>query len=939
MESIVVVFGLLVLGSVFIAPFVALGMASSANKRARQLELRLGMAEARAEWMERRANEIEQRLTAWVKYLSDPDTQTKSVAETETSPGGVAPTASSNGQAVLITSTPLPIADVPVTSTAAVAVETPVSPAPDLRAPPAPAARVTATDQHPKQAEPMPVPARVFADPSTPPVEPTESPYGASPPANPPYQYGAPTPTPNGEAPGFDWERVVGVRLFAWLGGAALFLAGALFLQFSIQRNLISPEVRVASGLLLGAVALFGGERLRARTPMAGNALCGAGVALLYAALFSAHTLYQLIGSVAAFGGMILVTVTAGLLAMRQNAYFVALLGLLGGMSTPYLLSTGQDRPVSLFAYVAALSLGVVYVSSRQRWPSLGLLGLLGATALFIGWSSRYLDAPRSAYALLATALIAGTYAVGRSRKREAAATGVEIALVIAAVLIPFVAALAIGVNHRLDLPPLALSVHLVAVSGLTWFVAKRDALPLSPVAAGLAVLTWVLRMDEALLQANEALAFAGAFVVPLAHFVAWLWHWRRDEQTSLTLALYVSAVGAAPVVFAARAAYTQGSFWSPCAYALGSALLLIGVALILQRGVALALSQLTLLASLGAMSWTDSRSLNETTAFGLIGSGLCFFVMPLVNPRLRSDAPAWIGASLALPLHFLVLYLCVSSEWERTVLGTLALASAALSVGMLAMTRRLSLAERMPARSLYALQGGGALAFITASIPILLSNEWLTVSWALEALAVCWLYRRVRERGLLVFALALAVGVGVRLLINPAIWSYHARSATPILNHYLYTFGVPIAALFLAAKLIQKEDAARALRLPAGFGLLATVLLFMLLNIEVADYFSTGDTLTFNWNGSGQLAEDMTYSLVWGAFGLGLLVAGLLLAKRAVRIGALGVLVLTIGKVFLHDLWELGALYRVGSIVGLAVALLGVSFLTQRFILPKESP
>ena len=48
-------------------------------------------------------------------------------------------------------------------------------------------------------------------------------------------------------------------------------------------------------------------------------------------------------------------------------------------------------------------------------------------------------------------------------------------------------------------------------------------------------------------------------------------------------------------------------------------------------------------------------------------------------------------------------------------------------------------------------------------------------------------------------------------------------------------------------------------------------------------------------------------------------------------------VLVLTVGKVFLHDLWELGSLYRVGSIVGLAVALLGVSFLTQRFVLPKE--
>ncbi len=48
-------------------------------------------------------------------------------------------------------------------------------------------------------------------------------------------------------------------------------------------------------------------------------------------------------------------------------------------------------------------------------------------------------------------------------------------------------------------------------------------------------------------------------------------------------------------------------------------------------------------------------------------------------------------------------------------------------------------------------------------------------------------------------------------------------------------------------------------------------------------------------------------------------------------------VLLLTIGKVFLHDLWDLGSLYRVGSIVGLGVALLAVSFLTQRYVFSRE--
>jgi uncharacterized membrane protein len=41
-----------------------------------------------------------------------------------------------------------------------------------------------------------------------------------------------------------------------------------------------------------------------------------------------------------------------------------------------------------------------------------------------------------------------------------------------------------------------------------------------------------------------------------------------------------------------------------------------------------------------------------------------------------------------------------------------------------------------------------------------------------------------------------------------------------------------------------------------------------------------------------------------------------------------------TVGKCFLHDLWKLGGLYRVGSFVGLAVCLTLVALLLQKFVL-----
>ncbi|MDA1312386.1 MAG: DUF2339 domain-containing protein [Acidobacteria bacterium] len=59
---------------------------------------------------------------------------------------------------------------------------------------------------------------------------------------------------------------------------------------------------------------------------------------------------------------------------------------------------------------------------------------------------------------------------------------------------------------------------------------------------------------------------------------------------------------------------------------------------------------------------------------------------------------------------------------------------------------------------------------------------------------------------------------------------------------------------------------------------------------------------------------------------------------SEGMRWGSLAFLVLTIGKVFLHDLGELEDLYRVASLVGLALSLILVSVAYQRFVFRKRS-
>lgn len=112
-------------------------------------------------------------------------------------------------------------------------------------------------------------------------------------------------------------------------------------------------------------------------------------------------------------------------------------------------------------------------------------------------------------------------------------------------------------------------------------------------------------------------------------------------------------------------------------------------------------------------------------------------------------------------------------------------------------------------------------------------------------------------------------------------------------------------------------------------------MLLFLLVNIEIADYFSTGPAITFNL--SAGLGQDLTYTLAWAAFAVALLAAGIVRQSHFARMSAIVLLTVTVLKGFLHDMARLGGLYRVFSLVGLAVCLALVAIVLQRFVLARK--
>jgi uncharacterized membrane protein len=190
----------------------------------------------------------------------------------------------------------------------------------------------------------------------------------------------------------------LGSTLWAWLtGGNAivrmavliLFIGVAFLLRYAAERTTVPIELRLIAVALTGGGLVMLGRRLLAGRRGYALSLQGLGVGIVYITLFAAFRLYGLIPAGLSFALMALLAAFTAVLAVRQNALPLAVLGFGGAFLAPVLASTGHGNHVGLFTYCLILNLAIVWIAHRQAWKLLNLVGFIFTFALGSAWGAR----------------------------------------------------------------------------------------------------------------------------------------------------------------------------------------------------------------------------------------------------------------------------------------------------------------------------------------------------------------------------------------------------------------------------------------------------------------------------------------------------------------------------------------------------------------------
>jgi uncharacterized membrane protein len=789
-----------------------------------------------------------------------------------------------------------------------------------------------------------------------------------------------PTPPPEPAAPAKSFEERFGASWVVWIGGLALALGGIFLVQFSIEAGLIGPGVRVFLGGLLAAALVAAGEWTRRNDQLAGFAgvptahipsiLTAAGTTVAYATIYAAYALYDFLVPGTAFvllGIVALATLAASLL----HGPALAALGQVGAFVAPMLVASDTPNYWALYLYLAVVTAASFALARARLWRWLAITAVaFGTLWMFPGVGDTATDTllPHALHALIGFALAAALLVAGLFYGPAAEPGEIDSVSSGALAAYLFAAAMLVLASQHDGIALGAFTLLVAAAAAIAWRTeAAIGALPAAAVLTFIVMANWAVGMEfktliapggaaslppepnPALYGTHLALGFffmalfaisgflaqgrsikalppivwaATGVIAPLAILIA-LYYRIYGFERSLPfagLALLVAALFATATERLSQREPRPGQPSAAAIFATGSiAALALALTFALEKGwltVALALM-------VPGTAWVAEKRPLPWLRW------LCGILVALVILRIAHE-PRIVADVGSTPIFNWILYGYGIPAIAFWVAGWL-------------LRRR---ADDLPSRMV----DSGAILFtvLTAFLEIrhyvndgdIYHRSAALTEYALQAcggLAMAIGLERIRGRtqsivhdvaAQIIAGLSLAVIV-IGLLIDENPFLMNHQPGGYVINIILLGYALP-AVLVATLGLITRETRPQWYRTVAAVTAVAMALMY--LSLEVRVFFSPEGTTVGEISG----AEGYTYSAIWLAFGVGLLIVGIFLRSQPVRMCSAAVVLLTVAKVFLLDMAGLAGVWRAFSFIGLGLVLVGIGYLYQRLLFRK---
>jgi uncharacterized membrane protein len=201
-----------------------------------------------------------------------------------------------------------------------------------------------------------------------------------------------------------DIEQLIGGRVLAWVGAAAVVAGLALLLALGISQGWIGESARtlIAAGVSLGLLSAGAWLQERRGQAQAARAAAATGICGLFMTATVATAGYHLVPALAGLGIAFAVGGLATALALRWQSPLMALLGIAGAIFAPVLVGAPATTTTMTFEAVAVASAVGVLLWARWDWLLLTVIGLSAPQWLI------WLFHTRSATELVAVSLVFG---------------------------------------------------------------------------------------------------------------------------------------------------------------------------------------------------------------------------------------------------------------------------------------------------------------------------------------------------------------------------------------------------------------------------------------------------------------------------------------------------------------------------------------------------